>query len=255
MRIQSKRGRESLAAFMAAGICLLCAGPAEAGPDRHGHTRSMNAAQIANAETTLGVEEGRETWRGTTLAVLSTEWWRWLFSIPLGPDPNTDTSGANCGVNQHGDVWFLAGPGGRPGGNTWTQNCTIPFGKAIFSGLYSFYDDYPCPDPEFKPVPGQSVEDFLFADLASFMGTATLADVTLDGRAVPVRHIKSHVFPFTAAISLQVRDPCFTGSPQLGVSDGLFFVLAPLPRGLHVIQIRTADADSSLLATVNLTVR
>lgn len=59
------------------------------------------------------------------------KWEQWLLSEPQVTNPATDQTGKNCGENQKGPVWFLAG---TPGG-TATRTCTIPAGKAILFGI------------------------------------------------------------------------------------------------------------------------
>ena len=58
---------------------------------------------------------------------LSAAWWQWLLAIPTAESPTVDSTGENCGVNQEGPVWFLAG---TTGGSA-VRNCIIPAGKAI----------------------------------------------------------------------------------------------------------------------------
>jgi hypothetical protein len=45
----------------------------------------------------------------------------------------------------------------------------------------------------------------------------------------------SPLFTFTADPSLVALDPCVTGTPQFGVTDGYWLMLNPLPPGQHTI--------------------
>jgi hypothetical protein len=47
----------------------------------------------------------------------------------------------------------------------------------------------------------------------------------------------SRLFTFTADPSLVAFDPCVTGTPQVGVTDGYAIMLSPLPPGSHTIFI------------------
>jgi hypothetical protein len=58
---------------------------------------------------------------------LTGRWWQWAVSMPSSQSAITDTTGALCGLNQQGGVWFLAG---TTGGSV-TRSCSIPAGKAI----------------------------------------------------------------------------------------------------------------------------
>ena len=46
---------------------------------------------------------------GKSYAEWSAIWWQWLLSIPKDTSPAGDTTGKNCGTNQQGPIWFLAG--------------------------------------------------------------------------------------------------------------------------------------------------
>jgi hypothetical protein len=54
-------------------------------------------------------------------------------------------------------VWYLA----STAGGAVTRSCTIPAGKTILFPIVNTENDYPCPDPNFKPAPGQSLQGFL----------------------------------------------------------------------------------------------
>jgi hypothetical protein len=198
------------------------------------HKRMISATNSARTTTPAVYDDGRVMIGADSLAGLTAQFWRWLYSIPTGNgvDPNSDTTGVNCGINQKGDVWFLAGP---VNGNS-SVTCTVPDDKTIVSAVFASIDDYPCPDTSFQPPPDMSLEAFLLQDIAPFVDGAT-AMARLDGRPLSVKHIKSRLFSFTAAASQVVNDPCVTGSPQLGVSDGFFVFIEPLPRGDHTLQL------------------
>jgi hypothetical protein len=180
-------------------------------------------------------------WHEESYAALVARFWQWNFSIPAGVSPIVDTSGANCGINQSGPVWFLAAPGGK----TINNSCTLPAGKALLSGLFDGYDDYPCPDPTFAPAPGQSLEAFLQSDILSFVVEPFVSGAaTLDGKPFKIRRVKTSLFAFTAAESLATAaftDSCITGSPQLAVADGYYVFIEPLRPGQHILHLQSTD--------------
>lgn len=49
---------------------------------------------------------------GLTYADWSARWWQWVSSIVETDSPLNDDTGKNCGNNQSGPVWFLAGTSG-----------------------------------------------------------------------------------------------------------------------------------------------
>src|SRR5262245_53303613 len=66
---------------------------------------------------------------GETYAELQAAWWEWVMETPAPDSAVLDTTGAKCGVNQTGHVWFLAellGPG------SVTRSCKVPPGTFLF---------------------------------------------------------------------------------------------------------------------------
>jgi hypothetical protein len=186
-----------------------------------------------------------------SLSQLTAQFWRWLYSIPVGVDPGSDTIGVNCGINQQGDEWFLAGPAS---GDT-TATCAIPDGKTIVAAVYASLDDYPCPASfNFEPPAGQSLADFLQQDDLQFVNGEN-ATAQLDGKPLKVKRIKSGLFSFTAAANRVLFDPCATGSPQVGVSDGFFVFIDPLPHGDHVLLLSWSGTQAFGTRMVNLRIR
>ncbi|MEJ7602690.1 MAG: hypothetical protein WKG01_32675 [Kofleriaceae bacterium] len=98
---------------------------------------------------------------GVSMERWSERMWKWIFRQPAETNPLLDQTGADCGVDQGGPVWFL--PSIMPGGTVFVgeRSCTIPRGKAILVQTATYLNDYPCPDPNFHPAPGQSLYDFL----------------------------------------------------------------------------------------------
>jgi hypothetical protein len=242
-----------LAATCAVAIGLLAGAWPEAATSGGGSHRKDGFHGERRTHASAAVyDDGRVMMGADSRAALTAQWWRWANSIPAGVDSSTDVTGVNCAINQRGGVWFLVAP---PTGN-FAYTCTVPNDKAIVVGIQTYLDDYPCP-PEFKfePGPGQSLQDFLSQDITQYLD-GVLATAQLDGRPVRVRRILSPLFSFTAAASQQQFDPCITGSPQLGVSDGYFAFIEPLPRGDHVMSVSVALPDgSSGAAALNLRIR
>jgi hypothetical protein len=189
---------------------------------------------------------------------LGANWWKWALSIPYQQNPQFDQTGASCGLGQNGGVWFLAG---TPGGSV-TRSCTIPAGKTIFFPIVNINNDYPCPDPNFQPAPGQSLHDFLTDGAVFVINHAHNLNADLDGVDIPIvasYRGTSNMYSFTGDPSLTVFDPCITGSQQKAVSDGYWLLLAPLSPGTHTLSfgamITIEDFSFSTEATYNLTVQ
>src|SRR5262249_4429669 len=175
---------------------------------------------------------------GSTYAEWGIAWWRWAYSIPAGVNPLLDATGASCGQSQSGPVWFLAGTSGGAA----TRSCTVPVSKGIFFPVVNVINDYPCPDPNFQPAPGQSLEDFLAEGAAFFIDRVAELEIEVDGVPLvePFRfRATSGLFTFRGDPSMAaVFDPCITGTEQQGVTDGYWIMLSPLPRGSHTLHSR-----------------
>lgn len=167
---------------------------------------------------------------------------QWIYRQPLDRSPLFDDTGANCAVDQHGPVWFIARIAGPPV-FSGTRSCTIPAHKALFLYIGADVEDYPCPAfPGFEPAPGQSLYDFLSGIASAVMDTVDSLDVSLDGRPIEdvfsYRYASDDLFELTGDPSLQpVLDPCITGSSQQAVIDGFFMLFKPLEPGEHTIVV------------------
>ena len=213
------------------------------GQGRQAHPASANAAVAAKS--------GHESFRGEELGEIVERFWRWVYSIPFDVNPIADpTGGLNCGINQEGAIWFLAAPVDSP----VTRTCMIPRGRAIVTPVVATLDDWPCP-PAFNFNPGatQSLEEFLRVDVGSLIDQVAFPSATLDGKPLHVRRVATELFGFTAAGNVAQFDQCVTGSPQLGLADGYWAFIDPLPRGQHTLEL--AAGAPSVHVTFILDVR
>jgi hypothetical protein len=250
--VDRSAGAKRVAALWKVAICLLGVGWATVATSGSLPKTAASTAQTAPTLASPALDAGANSLNGNTLAALTIQFWRWFYSIPLDVNPVMDTSGANCGINQAGDFWFLAGPGG-----TFEETCTIPAGTTIVSGVNEFLDDYPCPPsiPQ-QPAPGQSLENFLLIDAATYIDPISQPAAKLDGKSLTVQRVKTQIFSFTAPADLVGFDECVTGSPQLAVSDGYFVFIQPLKRGKHVLVLTSVNADGGHnLGTVHLNIQ
>ena len=136
------------------------------------------------------------------------------------------------------------------------RTVTIPAGKAIFFGLFNYFNDYPCPDPNFQPAPGQTLEEFLAEGAAALIDQAT--DLAADVDGVPIENpfgyrAQSRLVTFTADPSWIAIDPCVTGELQQAVSDGYWIMLAPLRPGQHTIHFASEALFGDFLFSLDVT--
>jgi hypothetical protein len=171
--------------------------------------------------------------------------WQWIYAQPFEHNPFLDPTGADCGVGQDGPVWQLA-PIASMSSGTFTRRCTIPRDRAILLNVGSVDDDWPCPDPNFHPQPGQSLYDFLVADALTY-NMVTELDVRLDGRPVfdPQRYIytSEDLYALKGDPSETSFDPCITGNYQPSVVYGYFMMFRPLAPGSHTIVRHNHDSN------------
>ncbi|MEX8518328.1 MAG: hypothetical protein AB3X44_07420 [Leptothrix sp. (in: b-proteobacteria)] len=216
---------------------LLCiATPGWSGSHGHDQYTPRSSREALSAEANKGREEGRAEWHGASRATWIERWWLRLTALPADVGA-LDPMGANCALLQDGPVWFL----NAPTGGGFLKTCEVPAGKAIISPVFNILNDYPCPDPSFVPAPNQSLEDFLLTSYAFIVDGTTGLDATLDGHPLPIRRVVKGAFGFTGAISLATSgfDGCVNGSPQIGISDGYWLFIDPLPPGHHELHLRS----------------
>jgi len=116
---------------------------------------------------------------------------------------------------------------------------TISKNDALFLPLASIVNDYPCPDPEFEPAEGQSLEDFLQEGAIPLIEPIENLTFSFDGVAVENLEdylFMSDLFYFTGNPELaECYDPCITGEPQPGVHHGYIVMLKKMNPGQHTI--------------------
>lgn len=181
---------------------------------------------------------------GTSMEEWSRDWMRWEYSIPAATNP-TIVLGADYDQNQTRQVFFV------PDGPDHADAFTVSRHQALGVMLSLISNDFPCPDPSFRPAPGQSLFDFLSTGLTAVNDAITVLDVTLDG--VPIRDAQQYrftskeVFSFTGDESLAANfDACVTGSPQPAVADALFMLVKPLGRGVHLLTTHIENSDGNV---------
>ncbi len=190
---------------------------------------------------------------GASYGKWSDRWWQWAYSIPADTNPVIDPTGEFAAEGQSGPVWFLAGTFGGDAERT----VTVPAGKGLFFPIYNYVW---VNTPEFGDDPwSEEQEAFARAVLAWLVDLGTELACEIDGR--PVENISAYrcqtpedgeymvTFPEDS-----VWLPAGTYGPS--VSDGYYFMLAPLSAGQHTIHFHAAVPlfDWSLDVTYHITV-
>lgn len=177
------------------------------------------------AEDAAGAGSVAADARGSS-AALQGRWWSWAASEPDGTNPVVDRDGSQCGRNQPGDVWFLAGTfGGQV-----KRDCRIPHGWPIaLPVINSFGDRERCAD---------------------FMGDAR-GTVVLDGEPVEPEVHEGDAIVVEGAPGNPVtgEEGTFTAT-----GCGLWVEIPPLAPGRHSLAIRGQSGDFSVGVDYALTV-
>lgn len=165
----------------------------------------------------------------------SAKWWIWALSIPEGNSPVTDQTGENCGINQEGPVWFLAG---TTGGSV-TRECDVPAGKAILLSPLNIECSY-------AEFPTMKSEEEL-RDCAQWPGASV--EVTIDGvklDEIEKYNVQSPIFDVVLPENNIFGTPA---GPTQAVSGGWWVLLHPLPPGNHQISFGGSVLDNPTTGT------
>jgi hypothetical protein len=166
---------------------------------------------------------------GKTLGQWLATWWTWELSYPVDHNPALDDTGALANLGQHGKVFMLAGDFA---GNGPTRHFCVAYGKALLVNVIgveaSTLEDPPFYGGNYCQLRA-AVEDSLF-DFGTLVAT-------VDGVPIPhLRHycVESPLYRFhvPANNALGVDPGC-----GKSVARACIFMLAPLPKGRHVIHV------------------
>lgn len=192
------------------------------------------AAQTATAPSVLDPQQGVD---GISQAEYVERWWQWAMRLPDGVRAYQDPSGAQCGMNQSGPVWFLAGTEGTM---RVSRQCDIPVGRFVFFPVISMIV-HTAPG---KPIDCKTAQ----AQVRSNNNHLAEASVMLDGQAiqrVESRRIRSsRCFDAYAKAEYLEHHPAFVPAAV----DGYWIMLGPLSEGTHhlVVRARYGNAGKPL---------
>jgi hypothetical protein len=180
---------------------------------------------------------------GATYGEWQVRWFQWVNETPAPINPGLDETGALCGVNQPGSVWFLTFAA-HPG--LTHRTCRVPSGTALFV----LVEANECSDIEPPPFFGDNEADLRACAASGFDTFGGTSGLTVDG--VPVANLASYrtqtpVFAYTLPEDNLFGLPAGT-TASTALSDGIFVMLAPLPVGEHQIVI---SLDSPVLGVID----
>lgn len=187
---------------------------------------------------------------GKTYGGWSAAWWQYVEAQPTSSNPLNDPTGASCGVDQSGPVFFLVGANGS--GAATRDDCTVPAGKALFFPLVNSFDVHVACTPQTASVcDSNDTPQKIWDDLEITNGVSISAlHASIDG--VPVSNLDPASTPYRACAGPVARcsAPSFSltfpadnffapglpaGTYGPAVADGVYLLLAPLTPGVYTI--------------------
>jgi hypothetical protein len=185
---------------------------------------------------------------GISYAEWTAKWWQWILSIPVEINPAKDNTGENCGINQNGPVWFLAGTVG----GVVKRNCGIPEGKAILLPILNHGGTLADRREQEMHIKGESD---LLAFAESEMDVISNLEVSVDGVkliGLDRYRVQSPIFDVVLP-----KNNLFEGTPgpTRGVADGYWLFLEPLSRGKHNIKSSGSCLSGTIKIGVNYDVK
>jgi hypothetical protein len=170
----------------------------------------------------------------------SVRWWQWAWSFPHEESPVADRTGQACASKQAGEVWFLAGTYGT---RRTVRRCTVPFGKYLFFPLINYV--------VFPSRGAQMTCAAMKADAARLTEGPQALVLEIDDKRIDVSREQRQA-PFSCFDLGAKAEPAMRVFPS--ASDGYYVMLAPLPRGTHVINFGGILPSMSQAVTYTLTV-
>jgi hypothetical protein len=186
---------------------------------------------VARADDALSVAPfvvgSGDSVNGHGLPYFANAWWQWAASAPPTLDPVQDRTGANCGTNQQGAVWFLAGGYGT---SRISRTCTVPQGRYIFFPVINVISGVP---PTLSDACATAKRN-----AARNNDTYVYIRVSLNGsevdKAERFRIASEECFDLLSRLPQQM-------TPQLGyhsATDGYWIMLKPLPAGQYHLEFK-----------------
>ncbi len=190
---------------------------------------------------------------GKSMAEWGIRWTDYLLSFDCDHFPVFSATGEDAGHFQDGQVYFLSG---SVGGKIHRQ-VTVEYGKYLFVPIVTYLNHYPCPYPNFKPAPGQSMKTFLMQGAADIIDGVNTMKLAVNGDTLSdlsAYRFTSDLFYLKPNPELVCIDVCITDGPQPSIVDGYWVILKPLPRGRHDIWFYGEVPGHGMVVDVGYTV-
>jgi hypothetical protein len=237
-------------------VFSVLAAPLAAGCSSSGNGNGIGSTSQSSSSIVL---DPTQPHYGHTDDEWGTLWQKWIDELPQ-PDPQNciipfmDPTGANCGYQQSGDVFFLAGTGG---GSVVRDQCQVPKGKALFFPILSFGADNAGVDPS-KWLSDADLQAYVQNELDGV--SVSSLSVEFDGVAIPnLANYRTKITKFSYTLPPEPNDySCqgqsgVTGYIDTSYAAGFFVMLAPPASGAHTLHFAGSSPASSPPLTVDTT--
>jgi hypothetical protein len=183
---------------------------------------------------------------GSTYSQWTENFWKWMVSIPQENNPNLDSTGEKCAINQSDpNVWYLV----PTFGGSAERTCNIPEGKAILFCILCGECSY----AENQELKSES-ELRTCARQSNDVGPRSMQAV-VDGnnlKDLEKYRVESSLFDLSLP-----QNNVYSAPPgkTKSVSDGFWVFLEPMPVGAHDIEFSGSLIDPSGVGNYNTHVK
>jgi hypothetical protein len=190
---------------------------------------SSTSQTSASSSAKFEILSPGDRYAGMTYGEWSAAWWQWAADISDPGSPVSDPTGAYCGVNQAGPVWFLAGNTG----GTSRRACSVPKSKAIL---------FPVINAECSTLEGDgTTEPELAACAKDLIDHVTRTSASLDGTTLTLGRPSKGRFRFVSPgfdVNFAPNNAFGVDPPGAtqAVADGFWVLVKPLSAGKHNVE-------------------
>ena len=200
----------------------------------------LSAAAADSAPPAIAVIDADELVFDRSQVEWAESYLQWIAAFARDSSPIADTTGAQCGAKQGGEVWFLASSEGTA---PVVRACTVPAGKTLFVPLVSTMQRSNSPEPNCGAMARLA---------AGALSRVSRLAMAVDGR--PVDELGNHRLPTGDCFALDAR-LASRSTIKAAVADGYYVMLPPLPPGPHTIEVGARIDSTSLSTTYHLDVQ
>lgn len=171
---------------------------------------------------------------GRSQAEWSSVWWQVMGTPPAPVNPIADGNGEDGWIGDQGSVFFLAGSSGG----------AVKRGLTVRSDQYLFF---PLVNAFFGQDDASQTEEFMRADLDSFISATSSLRCEVDGVVVPVDLFTQRLLSPPGFFPMDLPEDNIFGAPAgvyNSVADGYHVMLAPLSPGFHSVFFGGTVTDS-----------